>query len=238
MWTLPILLLAITILLSIPLSRYFVWIMEGRYKAPRAVGWFEARLDSGPQNWKQYAAALLVFNAMLFMFGYLVLCLQPIAQLNPLGRGILAPSTIFNTVISFMTNTNLQHYSGDQHLSNFCQIFFILPNMFLSASVGFCALAAIIRAFRGEAKVGNFFVDMWRVAMYIYVPVALVFGVIFMQQGMPMTYASTEVATTLSRDRWASTTRGRLSRRQSYWARSRPSFRSRCSAQTAAASTA
>ena len=67
-----------------------------------------------------------------------------------------------------MTNTNLQHYSGDQHLSNFSQIFFILPNMFLSASVGFCALAAIIRAFRGEATVGNFFVDMWRVAMYIY----------------------------------------------------------------------
>ena len=69
--------------------------------------------------------------------------------------------------------------------------------MFLSASVGFCALAAIIRAFRGEATVGNFFVDMWRVAIYIYVPVSLIFGVIFMQQGMPMTFASTEVATTL-----------------------------------------
>jgi K+-transporting ATPase ATPase A chain len=96
-----------------------------------------------------------------------------------------------------MTNTNLQHYSGDQHLSNFSQIFFILPNMFLSASVGFCALAAIIRAFRGEATVGNFFVDMWRVAIYIYLPVSLIFGVIFMQQGMPMTYASTEMATTL-----------------------------------------
>src|SRR5208282_3104186 len=67
----------------------------------------------------------------------------------------------------------------------------------LSSSIGCCALSAIIRAFRGEATVGNFFVDMWRVAMYIYVPVALVFGVIFMQQGMPMTYASTEVATTL-----------------------------------------
>jgi potassium-transporting ATPase potassium-binding subunit len=139
----------------------------------------------------------VVFNIALFVFGFVVLCLQPIAPLNPRELGILAPSTIFNTVISFMTNTNLQHYSGDQHLSNFSQIFFILPNMFLSASVGFCALAAIIRAFRGEAKVGNFFVDMWRVAMYIYVPVALVFGVIFMQQGMPMTYASTEVATTL-----------------------------------------
>ena len=138
-----------------------------------------------------------MFNVALFVFGFVVLCLQPIAPLNPLGRGMLEPSTIFNTVISFMTNTNLQHYSGDQHFSNFSQIFFILPNMFLSASVGFCALAAVIRAFRGEETVGNFFVDMWRVAIYIYLPVALIFGVIFMQQGMPMTFNSAEVATTL-----------------------------------------
>ena len=197
MWLLPALLLVAAIVCSIPLSGYFAWLMDGKYRAPRVLKWFEDLVDTGPQDWKQYAFALVVFNIALFVFGFVVLCLQPIAPLNPRGLSILAPSTIFNTVISFMTNTNLQHYSGDQHLSNFSQIFFILPNMFLSASVGFCALAAIIRAFRGEATVGNFFVDMWRVAMYIYVPVALVFGVIFMQQGMPMTYASTEVATTL-----------------------------------------
>ena len=148
MWTLPIQLLAVTILLSIPLSWYFARIMEGRYKAPPLLAWFEGRLNSGPQDWKQYTVALLVFNTILFVFGFIVLCLQPIAPLNPLGRGILAPSTIFNTVISFMTNTNLQHYSGDEHLSNFSQIFFMMTNFFMSASVGFCALSAIIRAFR------------------------------------------------------------------------------------------
>ena len=197
MWLLPALLLAAAIVCSIPLSGYFAWLMDGKYRAPRVIKWFEDLVDTGPQDWKQYAIALVVFNIALFVFGFVVLCLQPLAPLNPRGLGSLAPSTIFNTVISFMTNTNLQHYSGDQHLSNFSQIFFILPNMFLSASVGFCALAAIIRAFRGEATVGNFFVDMWRVAIYIYLPVSLIFGVIFMQQGMPMTYASTEVATTL-----------------------------------------
>src|SRR5580658_4403618 len=197
MWTLPILILVTAIAVSIPLSRYMAWIMDGRYRAPRFLRWFESRLDSGPQDWKQYTVALLVFNVVLFVFGFVMLCLQPIAPLNPLGRGMLAPTTIFNTVISFMTNTNLQHYSGDQHFSNFSQIFFILPNMFLSASVGFCALAAIIRAFRGEARLGNFFVDMWRVAIYIYLPVSLIFGVLFIQQGMPMTYNSAEVATTL-----------------------------------------
>lgn len=103
---------------------------------------------------------MLIFSMVLFAYDFVVLSLQPVAPLNPLGRGILSPSTIFNTVISFMTNTDLQHYSGDQHFSNFSQIFFDVPNMFLSASIGFCALAAIIRAFRGEATVGNFFVDM------------------------------------------------------------------------------
>ncbi len=197
MWTLPILLLAAAVLLSIPLSRYFTWIMEGRYHAPRWLAWFETRLDSGAQDWKQYAIALVVFNTLLFVFGYIVLCLQPIAPLNPLGRGILAPSLIFNTVISFMTNTNLQHYAGDQHLSNFSQIFFILPNMFLSASVGFCALSAIIRAFRGQDTVGNFYVDMWRVMVYIYLPAAVLSGLLFMQQGMPMTYHSEQTVATL-----------------------------------------
>lgn len=197
MWTVPILLLAVTIALSIPLSRYFVSVMEGRLKALRWLGWCEARLDTGEQNRKQYTISLLVFNTVLFIFGFVALCLQPIAPLNPLGRGILAPSTTFNTVISFMTNTNLQHYSGYQHLSNFSQIFFVLPNMFLSASVGFCALTAIIRAFRGQATLGNYFVDMWRVMTYIYLPAALIIGIIFMHEGMPMTYASEQTVTTL-----------------------------------------
>jgi potassium-transporting ATPase potassium-binding subunit len=197
MWLLPGLLLLTAIVCSIPLSSYFAWLMDGKYRAPRVLKWFEDLIDTGPQDWKQYVLAMMAFSFALFVFGFVVLSLQPIAPLNPRGLGMLEPTTIFHSVISFMTNTNLQHYSGDQSFSNFSQIFFILPNMFLSASIGFCALSAIIRAFRGEATVGNFFVDMWRVAIYIYVPVSLVFGVIFMQQGMPMTYASTEVATTL-----------------------------------------
>ena len=114
--------------------------------APAFLRWFEKRVDSGPQNWKQYTVALLVFNVVLFVFGFLVLALQPWMPLNPRGLGMLAPTTIFNTVCSFMTNTNLQHYSGDVAFSNFSQIFFIIANMFLSAAVGFCALTAIIRA--------------------------------------------------------------------------------------------
>lgn len=88
-------------------------------------------------NWKQYTAALLIFNTVLFIWGFVVLSLQPVMPLNDLGRRMLFPSTIFHSVASFMTNTNLQHYAGDRHFSNFSQIFFCVANYFLSASVGF-----------------------------------------------------------------------------------------------------
>ena len=61
--------------------------MDGKYKAPKVLRWFEARLDSGPQNWKQYTASLLVFNTVLFILVFLVFALQPFMPLNPLGKG-------------------------------------------------------------------------------------------------------------------------------------------------------
>ncbi len=166
------------------------------------------RVDSGPQNWIQYTASLLIFNTALFVFGFVILAIQPWMPFNSLNRGLLAPTTIFNSVISFMTNTNLQHYSGDQHLSNFSQIFFCVSNQFLSASIGFCALTAIIRAFRSEPHVGNFFVDMWRVVMYMFVPIAFLLGLVFMQQGMPMTLESAKTVSMLEPGAMGTTDKG------------------------------
>ena len=197
MWLLPISIIVFTILIAVPLSRYMAKIMDGKYRAPGVLRWFEKRLDSGPQNWKQYTVALLVFNTVLFVYGYVVLSLQPRMPLNPRGLGMLAPSTIFNTVISFITNTNIQHYSGDVAFSNFSQIFFCIANFFLSASVGLCALAAIIRALRGDLALGNFFVDMWRVVVYMFLPAAFVISLVFLAQGMPMTYQSDYQVATL-----------------------------------------
>src|ERR1019366_5543649 len=189
-WFLPIAILVTTTVLAFPLSRYLAWIMDGRYKPARMFRWFEGKLDSGPQDWKRYTASILIFNTVLFVFGFAVLYLQPWMPLNADGKGMLAPTTIFHTVISFMTNTDLQHYSGDVAFSNFSQIFFGLTNFFLSASVGFCGLTVIIRAFRSDSHVGNFFIDMWRVVAYMFLPIAFVVGLVFMQQGCPMTYRS------------------------------------------------
>jgi K+-transporting ATPase ATPase A chain len=197
MWTLPISMLVVTVLLSIPLSRYMSRIMDGNYRVPGFLRWFEDRLNNGPQNWKQYTVSLLLFNTVLFVFGFLVLALQPWMPLNPQHKGMLSPTTIFHTVVSFMTNTDVQHYSGDVHFSNFSQIFFDFTMFFLSAAIGFCALTMIIRALRSDSSVGNFFVDMWRVIVYMFLPACFVLAIAFLQQGSPMTFKSVQQVSTL-----------------------------------------
>jgi potassium-transporting ATPase potassium-binding subunit len=197
-WILPVLIVGATVLLSIPVGRYLAWVMDGRYQAPRWLAWFEGRLNTGPQSWKQYVVALLLFNTLMFVFAYVVLALQPLVPSEPAAnQKALSPTTVFNTASSFVTNTNLQHYSGDQHLTYFSQLVVIVWLMFVSAAVGFCALVAVIRGLRGDANMGNYYLDMWRVVVYVFLPASLVMGVLFIASGVPMTLDGTAVVTTL-----------------------------------------
>jgi K+-transporting ATPase ATPase A chain len=199
-WFLPFILLVTAILIAFPLSRYLAWIMDGKYQPVVILKWIEKRLNGGPQNWKQYAGALLLFNTILFVFSYLVLALQPWLPLNPEGKTLLAPSAILNAASAFITNADLQHYSGEKHFSNFSQLVFGLSNFFLSAATGLCALVAIIRALRSDLSLGNYFLDMWRVVAYLFLPLATIIGVIFIAQGCPMTFASSTHTATLESD--------------------------------------
>ena len=98
-WVLPFALLLAATLIAIPLSRYLAWIMDGKYQPIPVFRWFEKRLDSGPQNWKQYAGSLLFFNTVLFVFGFLILALQPWIPLNPMHKTLFLPVPFF-TVLS------------------------------------------------------------------------------------------------------------------------------------------
>ena len=209
-WLLPFALLATATIIAFPLSRYMAWIMDGKYRPLPILGWFEKRLDSGPQNWQQYIGSLLIFNVFMFVFGFLVLAIQPWMPLNPDGKGMIFPTTIFQAVTSFMTNTDLQHYSGEQTLSNFSQIFFGIFMLFVSAAVGLSALTAIIRALRSDSFLGNYFVDMWRVLVYMFVPAAFVIALIFITQGSPMTFQSSYQVSTLEPAAMGTTDKGEV----------------------------
>ena len=90
---------------------------------------------------------------------------------------MLAPTTIFNTAVSFLTNTNLQHYSGEQHLSYFSQIVVRhLEHVRLGRRSASAPWPPIIRGLRGDTHMGNFYLDMWRVVVYVFLPASLLDG--------------------------------------------------------------
>ena len=101
-------------------------------------------------NWKEYALALLGTNTVMMVLGYLILRIQGCALLNPNGIEGMEASLSFNTIISFMTNTNLQHYSGETGVSYLTQMMVITFMMFVSAASGYaasrCFYAPVFRA--------------------------------------------------------------------------------------------
>src|SRR5262245_28150763 len=187
MWTLPLLIFLLTVVLAVPLGLYMGWIFDARYRAPAWLRGLEQRMDSGQQGWKEYTFALLLFNVGIFITGFTILALQPYLPLNPDGKKMLAPTTIFNTVCSFLSNTNLQHYSGEVHLSYFSQLFFICWKQFITPSIGLCALVAIIRGLRGDSHMGNYYLDLWRCVAYVFLPLATVVALALIVAGSPMT---------------------------------------------------
>jgi K+-transporting ATPase ATPase A chain len=196
-WLLPLLILAVSVALSIPVGGFMARLMDGRSRRPRWLDWCERRLDTGEQNWKQYALSMLLFNTAMFAVGFVVLALQSCLPLNPDGRRMLAPTTVFNTIISFQSNTSLQHYAGEQHLSYFSQLAAVVWNMFVSGATGLCVLTAVIRGLRGDSHLGNYYVDMWRVTVYLLLPVSLLLGCLFLSSGVPMTFEGAAQVTTL-----------------------------------------
>lgn len=193
MWLVPLLVIGVAAALALPLGRYLASLFDSA--APR--NRVERLLDTGGQSWRGYCASLLAFNAIAFAIGYAVLAFQHLLPLNPDDKGELAPTTIFNTAVSFLTNTNLQHYSGEVHLSYFSQLFFVMWKQFVTPAIGLAALLAIIRGLRGDAHLGCFALDLWRGVVYLFLPLAAVVAVLLVLGGVPMTFEGSAVVRTL-----------------------------------------
>lgn len=156
------------------------------------------KIDKEEMNWKQYVLALIITNAVMIFAGYLILRIQGIGLFNPSEIGGMEESLSFNTIISFMTNTNLQHYSGESGLSYLSQMLVIIYMMFTSAATGYAACMAFIRGLVGKKKtLGNFYVDMVRITTRVLVPLAFIVGVLLISQGVPQTLGGTETVRTI-----------------------------------------
>lgn len=196
--------LATPALLAWPLGKMMAWAMSppaaGNDLRARMERWFigaAGPLLTTPQTWKRYCLSMLLVNGLMFLVAFLILLFQRQLPLNPDGKGAIESSLIFNTVASFTSNTNLQHYSGEVSLSYFSQIFALMWLQFVSAGTGIAALAALARGLRGDANIGNFYMDLLLATFLVLLPIAAVAACALVLLGVPMTFEGAAVAHTL-----------------------------------------
>ena len=145
-------------------------------------------------TWKEYFIALVLTNFIAAAFVFILLVLQGIM---PFGKEGFSIDLAFSTAASLITNTDIQHYAGEQ-LSPFSQMLAITYVMFVAPASGICAAFAFIRAFiRKNFGLGNFYMDFARVILTLLLPIALISSVLFMALGVPQTLDASVTAKTL-----------------------------------------
>jgi K+-transporting ATPase ATPase A chain len=196
-----------TIATSLPLGLYMFKVFSGRRTLLDAVLVPIERLvlrltgvdPNAQQNWRQYSLSLVMSNVIMWLATFAIVSLQRGLPLNPDGIANMEPTLAFNTVSSFTSNTNLQHYSGETGLSYFSQMFAITFLQFVTAATGVAACIALIRGFAGNrlAHLGNFYVDLTRATVRVFLPLGVLVGLILLWQGSPMTFEAAAKATTV-----------------------------------------
>jgi K+-transporting ATPase ATPase A chain len=206
-WSQIALTLALVLAAAVPLSRLIDAVYAGRrnYLSPvlgpvengfyRLAGVDPAR----EQGWLLYTMSMLAFSVAGFASLYALQRLQNHLPLNPAGQDAVPADLAFNTSISFITNTNWQNYGGETTMSHLTQMLGLTVHNFLSAATGLAMAFALVRAFaRSSAQtVGNFWVDMTRVALYVLLPLSVVVALAMVALGVPQTLQGSVDATTL-----------------------------------------
>ena len=203
----PGLFIVVLIALAIPLGRYMTGVVDGSSVVVRRIGrpietalYKLAGVDpSAEMSWKHYALAVLVFNTLGVLAVYGFLRLQQWLPANPQGFGPMTPDAAFNTAISFVTNTNWQDYTPESTVSYLTQMAALTVQNFLSAATGIAVVIALIRGFARHtaATIGNFWVDLTRITLYILAPLATVIALVLISQGVLQNFKSYEDVPTL-----------------------------------------
>lgn len=193
----PLLILAATILLAIPLGRYIgklynaepVWTDKILYPLDRLLYFLGGVNPAAPMRWQQHLRALLTINLVWFLFSMFVLMNMGWLPFNPDQNPSMTADLAFNTSISFISNTNLQHYSGETGVSYLGQLVLMLFQ-FISAGAGMAVCAVVFKAMKEKqgTQLGNFYFYFVRSCTRILLPLSLVLSVILLFRGVPMTF--------------------------------------------------
>jgi K+-transporting ATPase ATPase A chain len=204
-WLQIALFLGLILALTKPLGLYLVRVYDPQWKPrgfSRVEGWLYRAAGVDPdedQHWTRYAGSLLVFSLFSMLLTYAVLRLQHLLPMNPDGLGAVPDRQAFETAASFTTNTNWQSYGGETTMSHFSQMFQLAFQNFVSAAVGMGVAFAMIRALarRSGGTIGNFWRDLVRGTLYLFLPLSFVLGLAMVQQGVIQASVPTLEITTL-----------------------------------------
>ena len=182
--------LALLLALAWPLARGIDAVMGGRFALGRSLESPLFKLagvrPDEETGWLRYALGLLVFNGLGLLAVYALQRWQAVLPLNPQGMAAVSADSAFNTAISFVTNTNWQGYGGESTMSYLTQMLALTVQNFLSAATGIVVVIALIRGFaRHSAQgIGNVWVDLTRVTLWVLLPIAMVLATLFSGQGV------------------------------------------------------
>jgi len=205
--TLVITLLAALLLATPLIGGYMAAVLEGERTLlspvlrPVEGGIYRlAGIDPGrEQRWSRYTLSMLAFSFASIAALYLLQRLQTFLPLNPTAAPAVSPALAFNTAVSFVTNTNWQNYAGETTMSHLTQMAGLTVQNFVSAAVGIAVAIALVRGLvrRSADTIGNFWVDLVRTTLYVLLPLAFVFALVLIAQGVVQTLSGPAVATTL-----------------------------------------
>jgi K+-transporting ATPase ATPase A chain len=205
-----VLLFILTVVLAIPFGRYCVKVFRNEktwldFLAPVENFIFRiCGINSGtPMDWKENLKSSLVLNLIFFLWAMTLLLTQSFHPFwNPDGIANMEPTTAFNTAVSFMTNTNLQHYSGETGASYLTQLLVFCFLQFVSAATGIAAMASLFKGIvqRQASDLGNFYTLFLKSCTRILLPVSIVIAVFLVWRGMPSTFEGAQQIVTLEGD--------------------------------------
>ncbi|HVH66690.1 MAG TPA: potassium-transporting ATPase subunit KdpA [Gemmatimonadales bacterium] len=193
----------VLLLVTKPLGLYMVKVYDGSLTWLRPVERVLYRLGgvdpAEDQHWTAYTASVLIFSLATMLLTYVVLRLQHLLPLNPQGFAAVPDRQAFETAASFTTNTNWQSYSGESMMSYFSQMTQLAFHNFASAAEGVAVAIAFTRglARRSAGRLGNFWADLVRGTLYLFLPASLLYALLFVQQGVIQNFTHYVTVTSL-----------------------------------------
>lgn len=187
----------ITLIIAFPLGKYLAKVFAGEevwtdFLAPLEKGIFKlSGINVKAQmDWKQHLKALLTINILWVVYGFFMLIFQDKLPLNPDGNPGMTPDLAFNTVLSFVANCDLQHYSGETGVTYLTQHFVLMFLQFVSAATGIAAAVILFKAFRDKTAtlLGNFWEFFVKAITRLLLPVSVIIALILTFNGVPSSY--------------------------------------------------